>query len=80
LPNKTINKSLLFIICLIEYVEKLECGKHLHDRIISLKGEVCANKTSLTPPLCIEVSVPSQECERKTKAGYQNETCTITRE
>jgi hypothetical protein len=45
-------------------LRELACGKHLHDRIISLKGEVCANKTSLTPPLCIEVSVPSQECER----------------
>jgi hypothetical protein len=50
--------------------EKLECGKHLHDRIISLKGEVCANKTSLTPPLCIEVSVPSQECERSVMYLY----------
>jgi hypothetical protein len=32
-------------------------GKHLHDRIISLRGEVWAHKTSLTPPLFIEVSV-----------------------
>jgi hypothetical protein len=32
-------------------------GKHLHDRIISLRGEVWAHKTSLTPPLFVEVSV-----------------------
>jgi len=24
----------------------LACGKHLHDRIISLKGDIWANKTS----------------------------------
>ena len=38
--------------------------KHLNDHIISLRGEVCAHKTSLTPPLLIEVPVPSQEGER----------------
>ena len=44
----------------------LTCGKHLpmHDRIISLTGEACAHKTSLAPPLFIEVSVPIQENER----------------
>ena len=29
----------------------------MHDRIISLRGEVWAHKTSLTPPLFVEVSV-----------------------
>jgi hypothetical protein len=37
---------------------------HLHGLIISLRGEVRAHKTSLTPPLFIEVSVPSQKSER----------------
>lgn len=27
--------------------------KHVHDRIISLRGEVWAHRTDLTPPLCI---------------------------
>jgi len=35
----------------------------LHDRIISLKGEVWTYETSLTPLLFIEVPVPSQESE-----------------
>jgi hypothetical protein len=39
-------------------------GKHLHDRIISVRGEVWAHKTSLTSPLFIEVHVPSQESAR----------------
>ena len=46
----------------------LTCGKHLHDRIISLRGEiwtgeVWAHKTNLTPPHFIEVSV-LQESQR----------------
>ena len=40
------------------------CGTHLHDCIISIRGEVWAHKTSLTTPLFIEVSVPSQESDR----------------
>jgi hypothetical protein len=39
------------------------CGMHLHGRIISLRGEVWSHKNS-TPPLFIEVPVPSQESER----------------
>jgi len=39
----------------------LTCGKHLHYRIISPRVEVLVHKTSLTPPLIIEVPVPSQE-------------------
>ena len=36
--------------------------KHFHDRIISLKGQVLACKTSLTSPsLFIEVPVPSHD-------------------
>jgi len=42
----------------------LTCTKHLHDRISSLRGEVCAYKASLTPPYFIEVLVPSQKSER----------------
>ena len=42
----------------------LTCGKHLHDRIISLRGDVWDHKISLTPPLFIEVPVPIQEHER----------------
>lgn len=40
------------------------CGKHVHDGIISLRGEVLAHMTSLIPPLFIEVMVPSNESER----------------
>jgi len=42
----------------------LTSGKHLHDRIISQRGEFWSHKTSLTLPLFIEVPVPSQESER----------------
>jgi len=34
------------------------CEKHLYGRIISLRGEVRAHKTSLTPPFFIEMPVP----------------------
>jgi hypothetical protein len=56
----------LWVICGL-YVKVdilLTCGKHLHDCIISLRGKFSINKTSLTPPLVVEVLVPSQECER----------------
>ena len=36
----------------------------MHDRLISLSIEVWVHKTSLTPPLFIEVPVPIQESER----------------
>jgi len=36
----------------------LTCGKHVHHRIISLRGETWAYKTCLTPPLFIEAPVP----------------------
>jgi len=39
----------------------LTCGQRLPDRIRSLRGEVWAHKTSLTPTLFIEVPVPCQE-------------------
>jgi selenocysteine lyase/cysteine desulfurase len=41
----------------------LTCGKHLHDRIFSLKGEVGTHKTSLAP-LFIEVPSPNKKSER----------------
>jgi hypothetical protein len=40
------------------------CWKHWHNRIISLSCEVSLHKTSLAPPLCIEVPVPSLESDR----------------
>ena len=39
-------------------------GKHVHDRIMSLRVETWAHRTSLTPPLFIELPVPNQESER----------------
>ena len=42
----------------------LTLGKQFHGRIISLRRDVCAHKTSLTPPFFIEVSVPAQDSER----------------
>ena len=41
----------------------LNCGKYLHDYIISLRRDVLAPITSFTPALFIEVPVPSQESE-----------------
>jgi hypothetical protein len=41
-------------------------GKHLHDRIVSQRGEVWDNKTSFTTPLFIEVPVPNQEWHTNT--------------
>jgi len=37
--------------------------KHLNDRIFSRGGNVSDHATGLTPPLFIEVLVPSQESE-----------------
>ena len=42
----------------------LTCGKHLYDRIIPLNEEDWAPKTSLTPPLFIDVPVPNHESQR----------------
>ena len=42
----------------------LTCRKNLHDSSISKRGEDWAHKTSLTPPLFIEMPVPIQESER----------------
>jgi hypothetical protein len=39
-------------------------GRHLYNRIITLRRDAWARKASLSPPLFIEVSVPSQESER----------------
>ena len=38
--------------------------ENTHDRIILLRGDVYANKTSLTPPLCIECPVSDKESEQ----------------
>ena len=55
----------LFIITLLVrwYVRVgilLTRGKHLHDRTISLRGEVWNHKTSLMPPLFVEIHVTSE--------------------
>jgi len=42
----------------------LACWKHLHDCIISLRWEVCAHKTCLTPSLFIKVPVRSKKSKR----------------
>ena len=57
----------------VEYIEILNsitCGKHLHDPIISLRGEVWAHKTTLVCSLFIEVPVLSQESERSCICGF----------
>ena len=56
------NNAVRPVIC--EGWRLLVCGKNLHHRIISLKGEVCTNKTSSTPPRFIEVPAPCQEIEQ----------------
>jgi hypothetical protein len=39
-------------------------GKLLHNRLISLRKEVWAHQSLLTPPIFIDVPVPSQGSER----------------
>jgi hypothetical protein len=48
-------------------------GKHVHDRIMSLRVETWAHRISLTPSLFIELPVPNQESERCALAckGYR---------
>lgn len=41
--------------------------KHFHDSFISLRDDVWAHQTRLTPTLVIEVHVLSQENERSCK-------------
>ena len=41
----------------------LICEIHLHDNINSRKWEVWDHNTSKTPPLFIEMPVPSKECD-----------------
>ena len=56
----------LFARLYVTIVISPTCGKHLHDRIISLRGGRggWSYKTNLTLPLCIKVPVPSQESEQ----------------
>jgi hypothetical protein len=51
----------LFVWLYVRVGILITCGKHSHDRIISLRGDVWAPTTSLTLPLFIEVSVSRQE-------------------
>jgi hypothetical protein len=39
----------------------LVCAKHIHDRIISLRQEVCTYTCNFTPPLFNEMPVSRQE-------------------
>ena len=54
----------LFIWLYVRIGIVLLCRKHMHNHIISLRGEIWAHITSLPLPLFIEVPVTSQECER----------------
>ena len=49
-----------FVRLYVKVAILLACGKHLHDRIISLRMEACVLNTSLTPPLFIQMPVPIQ--------------------
>ena len=40
----------------------LTCVKHMLDSFTSLKGDIWVHKTGLTPPLLMEVPVPTLEC------------------
>ena len=62
----TINRVLNRMMGLLHFYY---CGKFLHDRIISLTWKDWTHKTSLTPPLFLDVSVPSQESERPCVCG-----------
>ena len=44
----------LFVRFYVRVCVILRCGKHLHDGIISLRGEVWVNKISLTAPLLMK--------------------------
>jgi hypothetical protein len=52
-------KSTLFTRLYVRFGILLTCGKHVHDRITTLREEVWAHTIGLTPPLFIEVPVPS---------------------
>ena len=56
---KIINLHSLQQCCSLSYMWGLEilltCGKHLHDHIISLRGEVWAHKNNLAQPLFIDM-------------------------
>jgi hypothetical protein len=64
-------KTYYFRLNIFVYYILLTCGKHLHDRIISLREYVIAHSTSLTTPLFIEVHVSSQKSERSYKCVYR---------
>jgi hypothetical protein len=54
------------------------CGKRLNDSICSPRGNICAYKASLIPPLFIEVSVPIQDSERSCDHVYVLEVSILT--
>jgi hypothetical protein len=58
----------------------LSYGTLLHDRIISLRGEFWANKTSLTTPLIIEVHLIRMQIDQTTPVKHQINKITGTKE
>ena len=57
---KCINTLLTWLYVTVSIL--LTCVKHLHYRIISLRGEISVHKTGLTLPLVNEMHVQNQEC------------------
>jgi hypothetical protein len=47
------------------WLDGFSSGKHFHDRIISLRGDVWTHKINLTPSLFIEVPVSSEKSGRR---------------
>lgn len=61
--SRSINESYIYI----NSTKKKMNIKHFHDSFISLRDDVWAHQTRLTPTLVIEVHVLSQENERSCK-------------
>jgi hypothetical protein len=57
--NDSFLTTMLFARLYVKVVILLRCGQHLHSSIISLRGEIRAQKTNLTPSLFIEVAAQS---------------------
>lgn len=51
----------IFIWLTVRVGVLLTCREHVYDQIISLRGETWVHKTTLKPPLFIEVPVPTRK-------------------